>query len=254
LKIKKVFLASGLFSLLIASLLIIQKVGIVNRRPISKISQLSLQKEALSSLYLCELLELSYDQKIYKEDFEIDSAKEKLLASPLIDEVDLNFINDSHLQVSYKHLTPFARLGDFKNRAVDSGGNIFPIKPFLSPKSIVKIYLGIKEKQGEKSIFEYMESSRWDFAKRCLNQLNESAISGKVKAIDVSKIDEPSLGKNELIVVIEYPKRKDVLRLSKRNYLNEVSNYIILCDKLECESKTLMLDFRFDSCAFIERF
>lgn len=226
----------------------------LSKPPITKISQLSLQKEALSSLYLTELLGLSFDKKTYKEDFDVEKAEKKLLASPLIEEATIVFKEDHHVEVSYKHVTPIARLVDYNNYGVDKEGKIFPIKPFLSPKGLPKIYLGISSVEGKMNLEEYKEKERWHFARECLLELYSLRLDGKVVYIDVSKLEEESLGKNEIVVCIKYLKRKDFLRLSKRNYLNEVANYIILCDKLKEESGVRMIDFRFDSCAFIERF
>lgn len=251
---KKFFLITFFFAFLGGVLFVFQKNPFLSQKHISKISQQSLQKEALSSFYLCQLLDLSHDKKIYKDDFDIEEGEKKLCASSLIEEASISFIDSSHLKVTYKHFTPFAVLSDFENIAIDVKGRLFPVKPFLSPTSIVKIFLGVKEICSDKSIDAYKEKERWLFARRCIEELRDSQISGKLSLVDVSRIEEESLGKNELIIEIDYPKRKDILRLTKRNYLNEVSNYIILCEKLENETQTLMIDFRFDSCAFIERF
>lgn len=232
----------------------IKNIFFLKNIPIEKISQLSLQKEALSSLYLTELLELSYDKKTYLEDFDLKKGQKKLLASPLIDEAELYFIKNNHLQVSYRHVTPIAILGDFENTAIDKDGKIFPIKPFLSPKGLLEVYLGINKVKKTFCIHDYPEKKRWEFAKKVLTHLNNLNIHGKFLSLDVSKIEEKSLGKNEIILSIGYQKRKDILRLTKRNYLNELSYYIILCEKSTDEEGLRMVDLRYDDLALIENF
>ncbi len=224
------------------------------RKSITKISQLSLQKEALSNLYLAELLDLSFDKKVSREDFDLEDGVKKLLKSPCIDEAKVTFIDDTHIQVSYNHVNLAALIADFKNRGVDEMGRIFPIQPFFCPKGAVKVFLGIKEVKEGSFIDDYEEVSRWVFAKRVLKDLSKIAIEGKVSLLDVSKIEEKSLGKNEIILKVDYFERTDILRLSKRNYLNEMQNYIILCEKLKQEKGQIMIDFRLDSLAFIEKY
>jgi hypothetical protein len=232
----------------------IRGIASLEEVPVSKISQISLQKEALSSLYLTELLDLSYDKKTFRDAINMDDWKEKLLSSALITDAGLSFVDNSHIMIKYHHVTPIARLGDFINCGIDKEGRLFPLKPFFSKDGLPKVYLGIDTIKKEKNIGSYEEKTKWIFARKCLIYLEGLDLSGKIISIDVSRIFEESLGKNEIIVVIEYLDRKDYLRLSKRNYLNEVANYIILCDKLKDESGTYMLDFRFESCAFLEKF
>ncbi|MCH9617699.1 MAG: hypothetical protein SP4CHLAM5_10800 [Chlamydiia bacterium] len=246
-----IFLALFLFS---GGAFFIKSIAFFEDVPISKICQISLQKEALSSLYLTELLDLSYDKKTFRDDLDIESCQKKLVSSPLITDATLSFIDNGHIKVEYRHVTPIARLGDFLNCGIDKEGRLFPLKPFFSKQGLPKVYLGIHQIEKEKNMESYQEKSKWIFARNFLMYLEGLDISGKIISIDVSKISEKSLGKNEIIVVIEYLDRKDYLRLSKRNYLNEVTNYIILCDKLKDESGTYMIDFRFESCAFLEKF
>jgi hypothetical protein len=236
------------------SALYFSRSGLTVKKSITKISQHSLQKEALSNLYLAELLDLSYDKKVTREEFDLEDGVKKLLSSPCIDEAKVTFIDDTHIQVSYNHVNIVALIGDFKNRGIDEKGRIFPIKPFFSPKGLVTVFLGIKEVKEENFIDGYEEKSRWIFAKRFLKDLLAVDIEGKVTFLDVSKIEEKSLGKNEIILKVDYFERTDILRLSKRNYLNEIQNYIILTEKLKHEKGQIMIDFRLDSLAFIEKY
>jgi hypothetical protein len=224
-----------------------------NEEKITQIYQLPLQKEALSCLYLAELLDLSFDKKINKEDFDLEKGLQKLLASPLIDHADLCFLKGGVLQVQYKHVTPFALLSDFNNAAIDSFGKIFPIKPFFSPKGLTKIFLGIENVQNSFTISDYKEKTKWDFAKNMLKQIYDLQIKGDILLLDVSKVEEKSLGKNEVVLTLKYKERKDILRLTKRNYLNELKHYIILSDKLSCDLKICVIDLRHGDQALIEK-
>jgi len=243
-----------LLTFFVLPVLVFSRLKIKAKKSITKISQLSLQKEVLSNLYLAELLDLSCDKVVSCEEFDIEAGKKKLLASPCIDEAKVTFIDDTHIQVSYSHVNLAALIADFKNRGIDEGGKIFPIKPFFSPKGIVSVFLGIKEVKEGGAIDTYEEKSRWVFAKKFLKDLSVVNIQGKVTFLDVSKIEEKSLGKNEIILKIDYFERTDILRLSKRNYLNEIQNYIILTEKLKHEKGQIMIDFRLDSLAFIEKY
>lgn len=251
---KKVLSAGFIFLLVLGCVFFIKTTLPSAEVPITKITQIALQKEALSSLYLTELLDLSYDKKLFREDLDLEVCRKKLLSSPLITEATLSFIDSSHIKVRYHHVNPIARLGDFGNCGIDVYGRIFPLNPFFTKEGLTKIYLGIDEVKKTNNIKEYNVASKWSFAKKCLVYLEGLELSGKIISIDVSKILEESLGQNEVVVVIEYLKRKDYLRLSKRNYLNEVSNYIILCDTLKEEEGAYMIDFRFDSCAFLQKY
>ena len=220
---------------------------------IEKISQESTQKEVLSTLFLSELLDLSADKKQTHESFDLKAAKEALLSSSLIEQGRVSFAQNSHLLVSYVPVSPIAQLGDFENRAVDFSGNIFPVKPFFSKDALVKMYLGIEE-VGISSLVGTKYEQKGLFAKKCLLDLLTLSLPGRIFSIDASLVEEKSLGKNEVVVVVEHLDRKDYLRLTKRNYLNEMSNYIILCDRLKEEKGAMMIDFRYDSCAFLEKF
>ncbi len=251
---KKGLLIYALLFLTLLGAFFLQKYNVIVDKPIVKISQLSLQKEAVSSLYLTELLGLSYDKTICRDEFDLIEARENLLSSPLIDNAEISFISPDHIQVKYYHVNPVALISDFKNVGIDKHGKLFPIRPFLSPRGLPKVFLGLEEIYEGDDIFALKEKTRWEFALKVLEELHAFNLEGNVSGIDVSKIEEKSLGKNELIISINYPQRKDILRLSKRNYLNEVSNYIILCNTLKNESGTLMIDFRFEATAFIEKF
>ncbi len=243
-----------IIALFIIPALYFSRAGLSVKKSITKISQLSLQKEALSNLYLAELLDLSYDKKVSREDFDLEDGVKKLLKSPCIDEAKVTFIDDTHIQVSYNHVNLAALIADFKNRGIDERGRIFPIKPFFSPKGIVSVFLGIQEIKEGSFVDDYEEVSRWEFAKRFLKDLSKVNIEGRVFLLDVSKVEEKSLGKNEIILKVDYFERTDILRLSKRNYLNEMQNYIILTEKLKHEKGQIMIDFRLDSLAFIEKY
>ena len=87
-----------------------------------------------------------------------------------------------------------------------------------------------------------------------LQEIYPLKISGDIVFLDVSKVQEKSLGKNEVLLTIQYPRRRDILRLTKRNYLNELMNYIILSDKIFADSSLFVIDLRHGDQALIEKF
>ena len=128
---KKYLFVFSLFCGSLSTIFLVKRFSFSGDSPISKITQLSLQKEALSSLYLTELLDLSFDKKSYREGFDLQQAKKKLLASSLICDASVSFIDNKNILVKYQHVTPIARLGDFVNSGIDKEGNLFPLQPFF---------------------------------------------------------------------------------------------------------------------------
>lgn len=221
-----------------------KREGLVNYRvPIKTIVQTGPQKEALKTTYLAEILGLSFDEPTLSSQFDLKEAKTKLLSSPVIKEAEITFKEPGVLYVDYTVRQPVCFLHDFENVALDNEKVPFPVTPFFTPKRLPEIYLGLEEDilwnrpiKGEKITlaFELLHILKGPILCDLFN----------VKRIDVSLAFEKSYGRREIVLLTEdecvfthkereihfiYPR---ILRLSRKEYLQELSNYLKLREQL----------------------
>lgn len=221
--------------------------------PIKAIIQTGPQKEALKTAYLSELLGLSVDHPILSADFDLKEAQASLLTSPVIKEAEVKFKEPSILYIDYTIRQPICFLHDFENVALDTEAVPFPITPFFSPKKLPEIYLGLKENLIWK---QPLTGEKIELAFELLKILEGPIVCDlfNVKRIDVSHAFEKSLGQREIVLLtgdelLVTQKERDVrfvfpriLRLSTKNYSQELSNYLKLREQL-LEKEQMQLDF-----------
>ena len=248
------------------------------------------QKEALKTEYLAELLGLSNDRPCHAKRFNQERAKARLRSSPLISRADVKVIKPGTLYVDYTVRQPIAFLEDYKNVAIDKEGYPFPFAPFFSPKNLPNIYLGhapfgTSSEDPERPTVDWgvpMQGKYADLSLDILAIVSDPKVADlfSVKRIDVSNAFAESFGTREIVVITEDVlfkniKGKDlqiylprILRLSTKNYAQELGNYLKLRQQLlEEESKRIALqenlepiirlkekiiDFRIDKLAFID--
>ena len=253
--------------------------GIDYRVPIRAIVQTGPQKEALKTTYLAELLDLSKDKPLLCSDFDIKEATRKLLQSPIIKEAEVKIKEPGILYIDYTIRQPVAFLLDYYNVALDEEGYPFPVAPFLTPKNLPNLYLGLKEK------IEWnvpITDEKIELAFEVLNMLSRPIVKDlfNVKRIDVSNAFEFSLGRREIVLLTEdeiytTQKGKEVcfilprlLRLFPKKLSQELGNYLKLREQLlEKEKHRLIfpeddrntvycplkiIDYRIPQIAFIE--
>lgn len=203
------------------------------------------EKEALKTAYLAELIGLSADQPTQLYALDLKGAEEKLLACPLIARAKIRRLPPQTLYVDYEVRKPYAWLADYKNIAVDLSGHLFPVAPFLSPKRLPEIYLGLAGfTQWEISpknsflqlaleILAYLDTAPWTEGLR-------------IQRIDVSSAFAASLGQREIVLFTEeelvlpqgvvciFPK---ILRLAPKDYAQQLGNFFGL-------RRTMMEDYR----------
>jgi hypothetical protein len=203
---------------------------------ITAIVQTGPEKEALKTAYLAELLGLSADQPTQLYALNLKKAEEKLLASPLIAQAHLKRLPPATLYIDYTVRRPLAWLADYKNTAIDHEGHLFPVAPFLSPKHLPELYLGITSFSGWRlslkdpslqlalELLQYLDAAPWTEGLR-------------VKRVDVSNAFAPSLGQREIVLFTEeelllpqggvyvFPK---ILRLAPKNYVQQLGNFFSL--------------------------
>ena len=247
------------------------------KQKIDYIVQTGPYKEALHSDYLTEILGLSVDHPLVFSSFSVGTAEKQLLSSPVIQQAHVKKIKPNMVYVDYSLRKPLAWASDFVNTALDKEGALFPMYPFFSPKRLPEFYfgeLGLKE-SAKDSLKEPLSGKYVDVAFSLLELFSEN---GKdlffVKKIDVSEAFSLSLGKREIVVVLENEIYLDgeekpalsthFLRLSLKNFTKEVANYLKLRDHLlEADKQELSLigakavkekviDLRLSQLAFIE--
>jgi hypothetical protein len=251
---------------------------------IETIIQTGDKKEALKTVYLAELMDLSSDKPSNYYTFDPHGAEKKLLQSPLVKTAFVKKIKPNTVYVDYTVREPIAWLGDYENILIDEEGRIFPAFPFLSPKTLPKIYLNFSDEEEtiDLSFGNPLKDKYTLLALRLMKEFTQPSLREKFRLIslDVSKAFAPSLGKREIVVEMEeewafsegekrslliFPK---YLRFSPNNYSKQMGNFLSLQKKmkkdyekqlreknvLEANQRFLpkIIDLRIDSMAFID--
>jgi hypothetical protein len=254
---------------------------------ITTLVQTGPQMEALKSLYLAELLELSHDRPVNIFAFDTKEGEKRLLSSPLIKEAKIKKYEPGTLHIDYTIRQPVAWLADYENTAIDSDGYIFPVYPFLSPKELPEIFVGLPPFH-EKDMSGRL-GGRWQkalsdqetlLALEILQLLKgEELRNFRIVRIDTSNAFVSSLGKKCITLEIENEilSRKGeketiyifpaFLRLSVKNFRQELGNFLVLNQKMmkdyrdQVERKDFalgivrfkhkILDFRIPGVAYI---
>lgn len=240
------------------------------------ISALS-QAGPLSSEYFAELFNLSVDRPTNLYHFNVEDAKKKLLASPIIKSAEIDKIKPATLSIEYTLRRPIAYLNDFSNTAIDVEGFLVPVEPFFSKVEMPEITigdLGSQIKWGEQLRF-----TRFTKAMDLISLFSEEEEENRIflKKIDVSKAESPSCGVREIVVVLEEHSFREyegrtyeyifprILRLNPDNIHEQLSNYKILREHLlnqeisklfeptesSITAQTTIIDLRIPQLAFL---
>ena len=92
------------------------------------------EKEALPTLYLMELLELSMDKPQNYVTFDEKVAEKKILQSPVIRSARVKKRKPDTVYVDYEVYKPVALWKDKTNMALSEEGHPFPIRPIFPVK------------------------------------------------------------------------------------------------------------------------
>lgn len=223
---------------------------------IDSVIQTGPKKMALKTDYLCQLMGLSIDQQTHIDDFDTDAALTHLLECPVIKEAHVKTIEPSSVYVDYSVREPLATLYDFENIAVDKEGYLFPLYPFFTPKNLPQIYLGLPANYDLK---KPLIGKEIEIAFSLLRLVQQCPFIEEllIKRIDVSQVNASSYGKKEIVLFLEDIRREPyydremqlvlplVLRLSVKNYFQELSNYFELREPLwENQKKQIADEFQ----------
>ena len=231
------------------------------------------QRDALSSYFIEEMLNLSQDQPDNIKKISLKKKKKMLLSAPMIKEANFFVQPPSTLYVDYVLREPIALVEDLPNMAIDEKGYLFPFSPFYSPKDLPSFYFG--DKMGRPLSFETPISDEAFFlAKEILDLFTKEAHEERfvIKKIDVSCAFEQSLGKKEVVIVLAEdpidPRQESIsylhyLRVSPKDYKDQLGHYVVLhkelLEELLLDPKKnpiehKMIDLRLQGLAFIKKF
>lgn len=213
------------------------------------IAQKKPPQDALKCLYLEEMLDLSMEQKISLSHFNVQKGREKLLTFPIFKEAEILKIKPHLLFVDYTLRQPLAYLGDFANSVIDREGVIFPFVPFFSPKVLPEIFLG-------KESISFSENGLWggrvDREKMDkILEILELLPLYSLRYLDLSQLDSPSLGKREVVAEVEEGSHLFLLRLSPKNYVEEIQRYFVVRKNSLKAQESCTVDLRIPEVAFI---
>ena len=238
---------------------------------IQTIVQTGSQKEALSTQYIAQLLDLSVDKPTHMVFFDEKVAEAKLLNSPLIKSCHVKSVGTGSIYVDYELREPFAIVADYHNLAMDEEENLFPLKPFFTPQIIPEIYLGVNEENN----FEMDLALPLALKVLKEGQSQFSSTRLKIVRVDVSRAFLPSLGQREIVAKLEDELHHGgkrfiftyLLRLNTKEYKKNIRQFFALrkellkeqkhyCSEFEDSSEaqfnfTKSIDLRIESLAYI---
>lgn len=225
------------------------------------------QADALKTVYLAELLDLSLDRPVNLYQFNIQESVKILLNHPLIKEASIKKILPGTLYIDYSIRTPLAFVGDFANTAIDEEGHLFPFRPFFTPKRLPTIYLGLNTDECKwGSCLKSLTSVQVAFD--LLRQFECIGLEGMyLKQLDVTQFQADSYGKRQIVMTLKkISENKNlnnsnaliILRLSldhtKQDLINFRSLQATLSEKKEElleKGQSVIIDFRIPHLAFI---
>lgn len=247
---------------------------------ISLIEQTSSQKEALKTVFLAELLNLSADRPQNYYHFDPKMAERHLNSLPIFKQVKVQKKYPNIAHINYEMRKPFAYLYDFANTMIDENGICFPVQPFFTPKLLPQIYLGAHKKKHANS-----SANPWgckvpeiDLKRAADITLSFDKVKknhSQLRFIDLSRIDHENFGKREIILQIEEINLSDknlhptpllrTLRLHYETYEQGIANYFRFhqyCFHQENSLKEnpflkqghLVIDLRIPKLAFFKHF
>lgn len=226
------------------------------------------QSDALKTVYLAELLNLSLDQPINLYQFNVQEAVHILLTHPLIKSASVKKILPGTLFIHYEMRTPIAYVGDFSNTMVDEEGYLFPFRPFFTPKRLPTLYLGLEKEECTwgSCLLETFSLKEAYFILRQFEQLQQDNLS--IKQLDMSQVQADSYGQRQIVLLIEehsspsHPSSEIYLRLSSDHYAQDLANFRTLQTSLFAKQEIslkkipqnhpIIVDLRIPHLAFIK--
>jgi hypothetical protein len=214
-------------------------------------------KEALPTILLAQLMDLSEDRPTNLYRFDTKQAEKKLMAFPVIQNAKVKKIKPGTIYIDYNLRTPAAYLTDYVNTAIDHDGVIFPFYPYYTPKNLPELYLGINEENGNSVKWgNNLSGDKLNVAWELLTLIHYRLAEehSKIKKLDLSRLDSTSYGNREIIVVLEdqdhIPEQgvlkinEKMIRLNSQDYSNLLTDYHSLFKELKNKNRVISADIK----------
>lgn len=159
------------------------------------------QGDRLRPEHVAELLGLSVDIPQNLHRFDARRAETRLLELGFVQQVRIEKILPGTLHVAYQLRRPVVYSGDMSNTAMDHEGVLFPCHPFIRPKKLPKLTLGIESGSWGETVVDQdlfragltlLDTFRWI----------ELEGFGEMISIDLSRANHPLLGRREQVLVV----------------------------------------------------
>lgn len=226
------------------------------------------QAEALKTVYLAEILDLSLDRPVNLYQFSAKEAENTLLVHPLIKKATVKKILPGTIYIDYETRFPVAYLGDYLNTAIDEEGYLFPFRPFFTPKRLPVIYLGLDQQEMAwgSCLKEQMLQLTWDVLRE-FDRLQLPQFY--LKQVDMTQAYAESYGQRQIVLIVEdinqdWKQAMDAnsqvyLRLNTEDYAQNLRNFRTLYlasfqqPALYLEGQPAIIDLRIPHLAFIKK-
>lgn len=213
--------------------------------PIQKIAVISRSVETIPIAYFSQLLGLSSDQPLSFRDFSVKKAEASLEKTGLFKKIKATLIKKDTVFIDYALRTPIALCAEKENTALDEEGMFFPLFPFYTPKKLPLVTIGFdseKKKWGE---------SLAEDKRILIGNLLSAFPDEKVEEIDLSQSQALTLGKREIVAVLSKEGYTHTLRLTPRNYQEQIPHYHRLSREiLKDHKQSVVIDLRLTQVAF----
>lgn len=202
-------------------------------------------QDSLTTSQLAALLGLSEDlPNIYCID--LDLAKQTLESYPAIKSAKVVRIRPSALFVDYELRSPYFRLLDFENMAVDSEGYPFYLYPIFTPKKIPEVYLGLQNISWA-TVREQKEFIlAIDVAEFIRNEYPKEL---RLLRIDTHNIQNASCGAQEIVLVFKDGNCSLYVRVDAKDYKTGLKRLLRLRNG---EARERIVDLRSQGFALVK--
>ncbi len=214
---------------------------------IQKIVQAGSSFQGLKTAFFAEHLRLSVDAPTPFHSFDCRKAEQTLLKTALFKEVYVKKMKPHTVFIHYTLRTPLAYFGDYANTVLDEEGVLFPLLPFFTPKKIPVIRIG-EEMETTTLWGKKISEEKMHLIKALFAQL---PVAG-VREIDLSAIHSSSAGKRQLVLTIEQQGHLHYVRLTPKDYTQEIQNYFrVLNECLREQKSSCIVDLRLPQVAYL---
>lgn len=216
---------------------------------------------ALPGAYLVELLQLSPNRPVNLYQLDLKKAKERLLASPFIQDVTLTRVHPHTLKINYKFRAPFVRLSGHQGALLDKEGVLLPPLTFLDTKELPELVLRNGSEAKRIAWGKPLANQKFNLVLQLFERIgNDPTLQGlQVLSLDLSNADADSCGVRQIALSLKKGGETHVLRLDPEQLDLGFKEYALLQTtqvewKPEEQALPVMtIDLRIPSVAYLKR-